>query len=129
MSPNPREAAGLGGSDALTVGFEAFLGIADLWDLTTEEQMKILGSPARSTFFKWKKDGGPLPGDIGERISHILSIYKCLQILFTTEERADQWIKKPNRFFDGTSALDVMLGGQVVDLVKVREYLDAQRGG
>lgn len=33
------------------------------------------------------------------------------------------------RFFAGQSALARMLGGNVADLVAVRQYLDARRGG
>jgi hypothetical protein len=117
------------GTSRIPAALETFFAIADKWKLSTEEQLKLLGSPARSTFFKWKKDGGTLPSDTMERISHILSIYKCLQILFTVPERADEWIRKRNSYFDGCSALDIMLGGKVVDIYKVREYLDAQRGG
>lgn len=121
-------ASGVGPS-WIPVGLEGFLGIAELWELSTDDQLKLLGSPGRSTFFKWKKDGGSIPKDTMERISHVLSIHKCLEILFTIPDRADSWIKKPNEYFDGMSALEVMLGGQVVDIYRVRQYLDAQRGG
>lgn len=117
------------GTNRVPAALETFFAIADKWKLSTDEQLKLLGSPARSTFFKWKKDGGALPSDTMERISHILSIYKCLQILFTLPERADEWIRKSNSYFEDYSALDIMLGGKVVDIYKVREYLDAQRGG
>lgn len=117
------------GTLAIPAGLEGFFGIAEKWDLSTEDQLKLLGAPGRSTFFKWKKEGGSVPKDTTERISHLLSIYKCLEILFTVPERADSWINKPNDYFDGRSALDVMLGGQVVDIYRVRQYLDFQRGG
>jgi uncharacterized protein (DUF2384 family) len=122
------DASGVGPS-RIPVGVEGFFAIAEKWGLSTDEQLKLLGSPGRSTFFKWKKDGGALPKDTLERISHILSIYKCLEILFTIPDRADSWIKRPNEYFDDMSALTVMLGGQVVDIYRVRQYLDAQRGG
>jgi len=108
---------------------EAFSNLADDWGLSTDEQIKLLGSPGRSTFFKWKKEGGNLPNDTVERISHLLGIYKSLQILLPDEAVADNWIKRPNSYFGDRSALDYMMGGQVVDIYKVREYLDAQRGG
>ncbi|MGM0743446.1 MAG: MbcA/ParS/Xre antitoxin family protein [Pseudomonadota bacterium] len=108
---------------------DAFSRLAEDWGLSTDEQITLLGSPGRSTFFKWKKSGGNLPHDTIERISHLLGIYKSLQIVLPNPEAADGWIKKPNAFFDDRSALDVMLGGNVVDIYKVREYLDAQRGG
>lgn len=108
---------------------EAFFEIARRWALTTEDQIRLLGSPGRSTFFKWKKEGGALPPDTEERISHILAIWKALRILFTVDDRADAWMQRPNSFFDGQTALDVMLRGKVADIFEVRQYLDAQRGG
>ena len=35
---------------------KAFFRIAELWKLDTREQQILLGSPAPSTFFKWKKE-------------------------------------------------------------------------
>jgi hypothetical protein len=36
------------------IAFAAFVNLADLWNLTADQQVTLLGSPARSTFFKWK---------------------------------------------------------------------------
>ena len=109
----------------------AFLRIADLWGLSVDQQMILLGVTARSTFFKWKKSGSVLPKDTLERISYILGIYGALQLLLPDPEAADAWVKRPNAAypFGGTSALDRMLSGQVSDLYVVRHYLDAQTGG
>lgn len=126
VSLDAREGAG---PSRIPAELEAFFAIADKWRLTADEQIKLLGSPGRSTFFKWKKDGGAVPQDTTERISQILGIWKSLTILFTLEERGCAWIRHKNDYFDGVSALDVMLEGGVVDLYKVRWYLDAQRGG
>jgi len=111
---------------------QGFFSMAEAWDLSTDEQMKLLGSPPRSTFFKWKKEGGQLSNDTVERISHLLNIYKSLRILFTEQASADAWLKRPNDapMFSGKSAIDyLMTTGSLVDLYKVRTYLDAQRGG
>lgn len=108
---------------------ETFIKIVEAWGLTTDQQIVLLGSPARSTFFKWKKEGGAIPGDTLERISHVFSIYKCLNILFPDPQRADQWIKRENKYWQGRSALDHMMTGKMADLIDVRRYLDAQRGG
>lgn len=116
-------------SSTLAAEMEAFLEISRKWDLGTEEQITLLGTPGRSTFFKWKKEGGNLPQDTAERLSHILAIWKALRILFTVDERAEQWIRRPNDMFDGQSALEVMLQGKMSDIFAVRQYLDAQRGG
>lgn len=109
--------------------FTAFTRLADLWQLSTDQQITLLGSPARSTFFKWKKEGGLLPSDTIERISHLVSIYKCLNILFPDPQRADDWIRRQNRYWNDQSALDRMLSGKMADIIDVRRYLDAQRGG
>jgi len=109
-----------------------FFRIADLWGLSVEEQMTLLGVASRSTFFKWKKEKDALlPKDTLERISYILGIYKALQILLPNERAADMWIRRPNTAppFGGQAALTRMLSGHVSDLYVVRQYLDAQRGG
>ena len=109
----------------------AFFNITRLWELSAEQERMLLGSPGRSTFFRWKRDlDGALPRDTLERISYLLGIWKALQVLFANPAQADAWIKRPNQapLFGGRSALDRMLGGQVADLFVVRQYLDAQRG-
>ncbi|HSJ30511.1 MAG TPA: MbcA/ParS/Xre antitoxin family protein [Longimicrobiales bacterium] len=113
-------------------GLRTFFRIAALWDLSVDEQVTLLGSPARSTYFKWKRDGAEsLPRDVLERISYVLGIYKDLQLLLPDEEAADTWVRRPNDAapFGGRSALERMLSGNVSDLYEVRRYLDAERGG
>ncbi len=109
-----------------------FFRIAQLWNLSNDEQMILLGISARSTYYKWKKNTDVvLSRDTLERISYILGIYKSLQILLPDKKLADEWIKRPNSapLFDGRSALDLMMSGRVADLFIVRQYLDAERGG
>ena len=114
-------------------GLRAFFNIARDWNLAIDEQIVLLGSPGRSTFFKWKAAPGSarLSRDTLERLSLLLGIYKALQILLPDPTAADTWIKRPNSAppFGGASALARMLAGNVSDLVAVRQYLDAMRGG
>ena len=113
-------------------GLRAFFRTAELWDLSVDEQMTLLGLNARSTYFKWKQQQpAALPRDTLERISYVLGIHKALQILLPNEAAADAWVKRPNNapLFGGRSALERMLSGQVADLFVVRQYLDAERGG
>ena len=117
------------GRSAIPAAIEVFQGLADLWQLSTDDQLLLLGSPGRSTFFKWKKDGGTLPRDTIERVSHLLAIHKALEILLPDPRAADGWLRRSNSQFNGQSALDVMRGGQVIDIYRVRQYVDAQRGG
>lgn len=119
-------AADLGGP-----ALRAFFAIADAWGLRAGEARRLLGDPPESTFYKWKKARDGAPGrDVLERISHVLGIFKALQILFPDPTRADAWIRRANSApaFGGASALERMLGGNVADLYVVRRYLDAQRG-
>ena len=107
--------------------------IAASWQLSIDEQLRLLGAPPRSTYFAWRKhpDKATLPRDTLERLSNILGIYKSLQILLPDTAAADAWVKKPNAAppFGGRSALARMLAGNVSDLNLVRRYLDGVRGG
>jgi len=132
MVAQARSAAGVDRKGLSGPALRTFFRIADLWELSVEEQMTLLGVTARSTFFKWKKDPNTLlPKDTLERISYILGVYKALQTLLPDEKAADAWVKRPNdaSLFGGRSALERMLSGHVADLFVVRQYLDAQRGG
>jgi len=128
--------AARGGSSAPSVdqmsdaGKRAFFRIAERWGLSVNQALTLLGAPSKSLYFLWKKgQGGRLPHDTLERISYLLGIYKGLQILFASPDRADAWVKKPNEAFGGQSALRRMLAGNVSDLQAVRQYIDHVRGG
>jgi hypothetical protein len=127
----PRSTASLAAMSA--AGLSAFFNIARDWNLSVEEQIILLGSPGRSTFFKWKStpQTARLGRDTLERLSLLLGIYKALQILLPQPSAADGWVKRPNSAppFGGKRALDRMLAGNISDLVAVRQYLDAMRGG
>jgi len=109
----------------------SFWRLAEVWKLTTTEQITLLGV-ARTTLYQWKQGKvRPLDRHVLERLSYLFGIYAALQILLPVPERANEWLRKPNTapFLAGSSALDRMLSGQVADLFVVRQYLDAERGG
>jgi Protein of unknown function (DUF2384) len=118
-------------SQMAAAGLRAFARMADHWALSIDEQRRLLGEPPRSTFFAWRKSPqhAALTRDTLERLSLLIGIYKALQILLPEAQAADAWIKKPNSAFGGSSALALMLGGNVGDLLRVRRWLDAARGG
>ncbi len=132
MSPYPhKRPRPLPAPELAAAGLRAFFRIAEAWGLGVDEQLTLLGSPGRSTYFKWKRDGATaLPRDVLERISYLLGIYKALQILIPEPAAADAWLRRPNQaaLFGGRSALERMLSGNVSDLYLVRQYLDAERG-
>jgi hypothetical protein len=114
-------------------GLRAFERMAQAWGLSVEEQLCLLGQPARSTYFAWRKhpEKASLPRDTLERLSNLLGIYKSLQILLPEAAAADGWVRQPNTAapFGGGTALKRMLAGNVSDLNMVRRYLDSVRGG
>ena len=114
-------------------GLRAFARIADLWALSVDEQLCLLGQPSRSTFFAWRKhpERARLGRDTLERLSNLLGIYKSLQILLPDQAAADAWLRQPNLApqFGGQSALQHMLAGNMSDIHGVRRYLDSVRGG
>lgn len=112
---------------ALRTAFRIF----EAWGLNNQQQIKLLGNPPQSTFFRWKQvEKVLLSQDTLERLSYIFGIYSALQVLLPRPEAADTWIKKPNAapIFGGRSALERILAGQIADIYIVRQYLDAQRG-
>ncbi len=99
------------------------------WGLTDEQACILLGEIAKRTFQRWKKgEMGRVGVDLATRLSNLMGIHKALRLLFSEPQRGYDWIKRSNEAYGGQSALDVMLAGQLTDLMRVRHYLDASRG-
>lgn len=109
--------------------FRAVLNLFVKWGVTDEQASILLDMPVRS-YRRWKSVGpGRLTRDGRTRLSNLMGIHKALRILFTEAQRGYDWIKAPNTALGGANALDVMLGGELTDIMRVRRYLDAERGG
>lgn len=109
--------------------FRAALNLFRLWGVTDDQAAIILDLPRR-TFARWKAgEIGRLGRDGKARLSNLIGIHKALRIIFGEPTRGYAWIKASNDAFGGASALTVMLGGELTDLMRVRRYLDAERGG
>ncbi|MER9927506.1 MbcA/ParS/Xre antitoxin family protein [Mesorhizobium sp. M0048] len=109
--------------------FRAALNLFGKWELTDEQSATLLDMPVRS-FRRWKAEGpGRISRDGRARLSNLMGIHKALRIIFTEPQRGYAWIRAGNSAFAGASALDVMLGGELTDIMRVRRYLDAERGG
>ena len=108
--------------------FRAAVNLFRLWQITDEEAAVLLDLPVR-TYRRWKAgDLGRIDRDGKARLSNIMGIHKALRIIFREAQRGYAWIKAPNEAFARRSALEVMLGGELTDLMRVRRYLDAERG-
>ncbi|MCT7378223.1 antitoxin Xre/MbcA/ParS toxin-binding domain-containing protein [Chelativorans salis] len=109
--------------------FRAAVNLFARWRLSDEEASLLLDLSVR-TYRRWKAgEIGRIDRDTRARLSNLMAIHKALRIIFREPQRAYQWVDKPNAAFGGRSALDVMLGGELTDLMRVHRYLDAERGG
>jgi uncharacterized protein (DUF2384 family) len=113
-------------------GLRSFFRLAAAWKLRPSEQRAALGNIAKQTLYNWRDnpESARLSDDQLDRISYLFGVYKALHIIFTRPEQADSWIRRPNEAtpFGGKSAADLMFSGHMEDLLRVRRYLDAQRG-
>ena len=99
------------------------------WGLTDGEARVLLGDMAQRTWARWKVgDIGRIDRDLRARMAILMGIHKGLRYLFSDPARGYAWIRKPNANFNGQSALDVMMRGEITDLIDLRAYLDAERG-
>ena len=109
--------------------FRAALNLFGLWNMTDEQAAILVDLPLRS-YRRWKAgEIGRIDRDGKARLSNLMGIHKALRIIFREPQRGYAWVKSPNETFGGKTALAVMLGGELTDLMRVRRYLDAERGG
>ena len=130
--PLPVESIGASGetitAEEAGAMFRAALNLFRRWGGSDEQSATLLDLPVR-TFRRWKAEGaGRLGRDGRARLSNLMGIHKALRLIFREPQRGYAWVKADNTAFAGKSALDVMLGGELTDLMRVRRYLDAERG-
>lgn len=113
-----------------------FLAIADLWGLTEEQRLLVLGYPSRSTYHNWAKQAREhgaftLDVDTLTRISAVLGIHQALGVLFSDERAGVAWLRTPHQapVFGGHPPLDIVTSGTQDGLMTVRRFLDGARGG
>jgi hypothetical protein len=105
------------------------INLFERWKLTENQAATLLGGINPRTFHRWKKgEYGRTSVDLNARMSNLMGIHKALRLLFKDALRGYEWIYRSNQVFSNQSALDVMLNGNFTDLLRVRQYLDAQRG-
>ncbi|GAA4018620.1 DUF2384 domain-containing protein [Sphingomonas swuensis] len=126
--PEPPRSAAISEAEG-QAAFRAVRTLFERWGVTDAQGAVLLDAPLR-TYRRWKADAPPRMGrDLKARLGNLLGIHKALRILFTDPARGYAWVRAPNAAFAGASALEVMLGGELTDLMRVRRYLDAERGG
>ena len=110
---------------------KGFLKMAILWDLRDEDARQLLGGMSNGAYYELKKTGSrTLAQDRLTRISLLIGIFKALNILYR-KKLADRWVHLPNTnaIFGGEAPLAYMIKGGVPAMLRVRQLLDARRGG
>ncbi len=99
------------------------------WGLKDSEACTLLGGLSTSTWARWKRGAvGEIPRDRRSRMAILMGVHKGLRYLFRDARRGYEWVRRPNAAFGGASALEIMLRGEITDLIEVRDYLAAERG-
>lgn len=114
-------------SPAATRGF---FQIAQHWKLRDEDARALLGGISNGAFYNLKRHPKTLDQDRLTRISLLVGIFKALNILYS-RKLADAWMQLPNTnpIFAGQTPLAYVMKGGVPAMVRVRQLLDARRGG
>jgi hypothetical protein len=110
---------------------KAFLKLVALWELRDEDARQLLGGMSNGAYYELKKKGSRmLDQDRLTRISLLTGIFKALNILYS-KRLADRWVQLPNTnpMFEGNTPLLYMTKGGVPAMLRVRQLLDARRGG
>ena len=109
----------------------AFFKLIEAWQVRDEAARQLLGGISNGVYYQLKRDRKKtLDQDKLTRISLLLGIFKALNILYG-KKLADAWINLPNSnpMFEGEAPLAYIIRGGVPALVRVRQLLDARRGG
>lgn len=109
---------------------KAFFRIVELWKLKDDDARSLLGGISSGSYYQLKKEAKPLDQDRLTRVSFVVGIFKALNILYSAE-LADAWIQLPNTnpVFNGGTPLAYMIRFGLPGMERVRQLLDARRGG
>ena len=110
---------------------KGLIGVASHWKLRDEDTRELLGGMSSGSFYDLKSGARKiLNTDQLTRISLLIGIYKALNILYSPT-LADAWIALPNTnpMFGGDSPLNYAKKGGIPAFLRVRQLLDARRGG
>ena len=117
--------------ERLRSAIPAFFKLIDAWQVRDEAARRLLGGVSNGVYYQLKRDKKKiLDQDKLSRISLLLGIFKALNILYS-RKLADAWINLPNSnpMFEAEAPLAYIIRGGVPALVRVRQLLDARRGG
>jgi uncharacterized protein (DUF2384 family) len=101
------------------------------WKISVPDSAMLAGvSPRTWNRMKAGTWSASLSQDQMMRASGLVGVYKGLHLYFS-DELADQWVQMPNQgnLFNGSTPAAFMVSGGLPAILRVREYIDALRGG
>ena len=110
---------------------KGLLRIAAHWKLRDEDTRTLLGGMSNGSYYGLKNRATrTLDEDQLTRISLLVGIYKALNILYSPK-LADAWMTLPNTnpMFAGDTPLNYARRGGIPAFLRIRQLLDARRGG
>lgn len=117
--------------DRIAVIVKAVVRAAEAWNLSNAEAAALFDVPS-ATWGRMKAGTykGVLDQDKVTRASLIIGLFKGLRLLFNGP-LTHGWPKTPNTGpgFNGRSPVQVMCDGGIPAMMKVRQHIDALRGG
>lgn len=118
-------------AELTTVALKAYARITEAWRLSLREAAS-LSDMSESTWKRARKPGfaGELTKDQLLRLSAVIGIYKSLELYFS-DQLARTWFTRPNAgpLFGGARPVDTAIEGGLPQILAIRTYLDALRGG
>ncbi|PTX03548.1 MbcA/ParS/Xre antitoxin family protein [Pararhodobacter aggregans] len=113
------------------VALKAYARVVDAWALSLKEAA-ALADMSESTWKRARKPDftGELTKDQLLRLSAVIGTYKSLELYFS-EPLARGWFTRPNTgpLFGGQRPVDTAIEGGLPQILAIRTYLDALRGG
>jgi len=113
------------------VALKAYRRLVQFWQLSGQQAADLLGVSI-STWERLKPQGQdrPLSQDQMTRISALIGIYKALHLLFA-DDMADRWpgLENSGPLFGRRTPIASMIDGGIPQMLEVRRYVDAVRGG
>ncbi|MDO6730913.1 MbcA/ParS/Xre antitoxin family protein [Marinovum sp. 2_MG-2023] len=113
------------------IALKAYARIVDAWAFGVKDAAR-LADMSESTWKRARKPGfaGELTKDQLLRLSAVIGIYKSLELYFS-DPLAKSWFTRPNTgpLFGGQRPVDVAIEGGLPQIIAIRTYLDALRGG
>lgn len=102
------------------------------WGVNDEPAAKLAGVGSTRTWQRMKHENwaGDLSQDQLTRMSALIGLYQGLHVYFG-KNLADDWVNLENDgpLFGGLSPIDFMLENGIPAIIRVRDYVDALRGG